>query len=300
MRILITGGSGLIGGELVKGLVGDGHEVIVLSRRASVGGLSAGARAEEWDPETVGDWGALLPGSAVVHLAGESIADGWWTEEKKRRIRHSRVRSTEVLVEAAQRFGKPAVFLQGSAVGFYGGDRGEEELDEASAPGSDFLAEVCQAWEGASQPLEADGVRRPLLRTGVVLASDGGALPQMALPFRLFAGGPVGTGRQWMPWIHLRDEVRAIRFLLEHPTASGPFVLAAPEPVRNEDLARALGRVLRRPSFVPAPAFALRLSLAEKAILALGGQRARPQALLDLGFEFLFPSLEAALRDLLG
>jgi uncharacterized protein (TIGR01777 family) len=184
-------------------------------------------------------------------------------------------------------------------VGYYG-PRGEEDVAEDHPPGADFLARTCVEWEAAGAPVEALGVRRPLLRTGVVLARDGGALPKMLLPFRLFAGGPVGSGRQWMPWIHLADEVGAIRFLLDHPTATGPFNLASPNPVTNREFSRALGRVLRRPSFLPAPAFALRLALGEMADVVLTGQRAVPRRLEGLGFLFRFPTAEAALKDLLG
>nr|HRC87032.1 TIGR01777 family oxidoreductase [Thermoanaerobaculia bacterium] len=193
----------------------------------------------------------------------------------------------------------PAVVVQGSAVGFYG-DRGEEVLTEASSPGTGFLPEVCQQWEAATAELEARGVRRPRVRTGVVLSPRGGALPQIALPFRLFAGGPAGNGRQYLPWIHWQDEVAALRFLIDHPTATGPFNLTAPEPASSRDFARTLGQVLGRPSFVPAPAFALRLALGEKAALVLEGQRVMPQQLLELGFRFRFPELRAALEDLLG
>jgi hypothetical protein len=285
MRVVITGGSGLIGRHLARSLAGDGREVVVLSRRPeAVAGLPAGARAEGWDGRTAAGWGHLVEGAAVVHLAGEGIATGRWTEARKRRIRESRVESSRAVVEA---------------VGYYG-PRGEEDVAEDHPPGADFLARTCVEWEAAGAPVEALGVRRPLLRTGVVLARDGGALPKMLLPFRLFAGGPVGSGRQWMPWIHLADEVGAIRFLLDHPTATGPFNLASPNPVTNREFSRALGRVLRRPSFLPAPAFALRLALGEMADVVLTGQRAVPRRLEGLGYLFRFPTAEAALKDLLG
>jgi len=300
MRVVITGGSGLIGSHLTRSLAGDGHEVVVLSRRPEeVGGLPSGARAQGWDGRTAAGWGHLVAGAAVVHLAGESIAAGRWTEAKKRRIRTSRVDSSRALVEAVEEAPeKPRVLLQASAVGYYG-PRGDEDVAEDEPPGSDFLGRTCVEWEEASAAVEALGVRRPVLRTGLVLARDGGALAKMLLPFRLFAGGPVGSGRQAMPWIHLADEVGAIRFLLDHPTATGPFNLASPNPVTNREFARAVGRVLKRPSFLPAPAFALRLALGEMADILLAGQRAVPLRLAGLGFLFRFPTLEPALRDLL-
>ncbi|MFQ5349330.1 MAG: TIGR01777 family oxidoreductase [Thermoanaerobaculia bacterium] len=236
----------------------------------------------------------------MVHLAGEGIADGRWSAERKRRIRDSRVESSAAVAAAiAAAEPRPAVLLQASAVGFYG-PRGDEELTEESSPGEDFLAEVCGRWEQASAAVEELGVRRAVLRTGVVLAREGGARPKILLPFRLFAGGPVGNGRQYMPWIHLADEVGAIRFLLDTATAGGPFNLTAPEPLTNRQFGRVLGRVLRRPSFMPAPAFALKLALGEMSKILLEGQRALPRRLEEAGYRFRYPDLETALRDLLG
>lgn len=300
MRVVVTGGSGLIGGHLTRSLAADGHEVVVLSRSPEkVAGLPPGARAEGWDGRTARGWGHLAAGAALVHLAGEGIASGRWTEARKRRILSSRVDSSRAVVEAVASAGeRPLAFLQASAVGYYG-PHGDEELGEDGPAGSGFLAEVCRAWEAASAPVEELGVRRPVLRTGVVLAREGGALPKMALPFRLFAGGPVGSGRQWLPWIHVADEVGAIRFLLDHPTATGPFNLTAPNPETNRRFARALGRALGRPSLLPTPAFALRLAFGEMAEALLTGQRALPRRLEGLGYLFRFPTAEAALSDLL-
>jgi uncharacterized protein (TIGR01777 family) len=298
MRVIITGGSGLIGRALTASLAGDGHEVIVLSRSPEkVTGLPGGARAVRWDGESAEGWGELVEGAAVVHLAGEGIA---WTASKKRRIRDSRVVSSRAVTAAVTAATvKPRVVLQGSAVGYYG-PRGDEEVTESDGPGDDFLAEVSLEWEGATAEVEELGVRRALLRTGVVLAADGGALPKMALPFRFFVGGPVGSGDQWVPWIHIDDEVGAIRHLLEDDSARGAFNLTAPEPVTNRQLSRRLGEVLGRPSFLPAPAFALRLVLGEMADLLLTGQRAVPQHLEETGYRFEFPTLKPALEDLLG
>jgi uncharacterized protein (TIGR01777 family) len=301
MKVVVSGGSGLIGRALVDGLAADGHRAIVLSRDpGGVLSLPAGVTVAGWDAQSAEQLKPLVAGAdAVVHLAGEGIADGRWTDERKRRIRDSRVRSsTAVAAAIADAEPRPGVLLQASAVGFYG-SRGDEELSEESPPGDDYLAETCRQWESASAEVEALGVRRAVLRTGVVLATDGGALPKMLLPFRLFAGGPVGNGRQYMPWIHLVDEVGAIRFLLDSQSASGPFNLTAPEPLTNRQFSRILGRVLRRPSFMPVPALALKIALGEMSKLLLEGQRAFPHRLEEAGYRFRFPALEAALRDLL-
>jgi uncharacterized protein (TIGR01777 family) len=302
MRVLITGGSGLIGSALARELGQAGQDVVVLSRDPSrVKNLPPNVRAARWDGVSAEGWADLAegPDTAIVHLAGEGIADGRWSAERKRRIVDSRLRSSAAVASAIRQTKiKPRVLLQGSAVGYYG-PCGDEVVGEEHAPGSDFLARVCVDWEKSTAEVEALGVRRALLRTGIVLAKEGGALPKMVLPFRLFAGGPLGTGRQWMPWIHLADQVGASHFLLDNDQARGPFNLSAPEPVRNRDLGRALGEVLHRPSFLPAPGFALHLVLGEMAGMVLEGQRAVPQALQKLGYAFRFPDLRQALHDLL-
>ncbi len=301
MRVVIAGGSGLIGKALTAELVAAGHEAILLSRTPHrLAGLPAGTRAVGWDGTTVQGWGDLVAGSAIVNLAGESIASGRWNDRRKRRLRDSRLNPTRAVVAAvAQAEPAPTVLVQGSAVGFYGpGD--DRQLSEESPPGGDFLAELCVHWEEASAAVEEVGVRRAVIRTGVVLSAEGGALPRILLPFRLFAGGAAGHGRQWFPWIHLADEVAAIRFLIEHGEAAGIFNLTAPNPLTNREFAKVAGKVLRRPSFIPAPAFALRLMLGEMADLVLEGQRAVPQRLQKLGFPFRFLTAEAALRDLLA
>jgi uncharacterized protein len=302
MRIVITGGSGLIGSAVAREMGSAGHEVVVLTRDPSrVGPLPPGTRAVQWDGKTPGDWAKLLDETTViVHLAGDGIAAGRWTEEKKRRIRDSRLASGRAVLEAIrQAKSRPRALLQGSAVGYYGAC-GDEEVTESHPPGDDFLARICVEWEASTAEAAALGVRRPVLRTGIVLSGEGGALPRMALPFRLLAGGPLGDGRQWFPWIHEADEVGAIRFLIEREDAGGPFNLTAPEPLTNRDFSRALGRVLSRPSFAPAPGFALRLLLGEMADALLHGQRAVPRKLLDLGYVFRHPEAFGALRNLLS
>lgn len=305
MRVVITGGTGLIGGAVARDLAGQGTEVVVLTRDPSrVEGLPAGVRAATWDGKTGAGWSQLLgPDTAILHLAGESIAEGRWNADKKARIRDSRIRSGEAVLaavrEAAGRGAAPRALLQSSAVGYYG-DARDELVAESHPPGAGFLPDVCVAWEASTAGVEQLGVRRALLRTGIVLDPSGGALPKMALPFRVAAGGPLGNGRQWVPWIHRDDDVGAIRFLLERDDARGPFNLTAPNPARNRDFMKALGRVLGRPSLLPAPDFALRLALGEMADMLLQGQRAVPRRLQELGYAFRFPDLEPALRDLLG
>jgi uncharacterized protein len=301
MRVIITGGTGLIGRPLAASLASDGHEVIVLSRDpARVQGLPAGVRAVRWDGRSAGGWGELAEGAgAIVNLAGENIGDARWTPGRKQSIRESRTNAGQAVVEAvlaATR--KPDVVIQSSAVGYYG-PRGSEELGEETPPGGDFLAQLAIDWENSTAAVEAAGVRRAVIRTGVVLAREGGAFPRMLLPFRLFVGGPYGNGRQWLPWIHLADEVAAIRFLIGKDGAHGPFNLSAPSPLTNRQFATVLGRVMGRPSLLPVPAFVFRLLFGEMATVILDGQRAVPDRLLQLGFMFQYPTAAAALRNLL-
>ena len=301
MRIIITGGTGLIGRALADNLVADGHEVIVLSRNPQpVAGLPAGVRVERWDGRTAEGWGTLEDGAdAIVNLAGESIAAGRWTAERKRRLLESRLQAGAAVVQAVEAAThKPRVVIQSSGIGYYG-FHGDEKLTEEAPAGKDFLGQLAVVWEASTAPVEKLGVRRAIIRTSAVLSLEGGALPRWLLPFRLFIGGPIGGGRQWVPWIHIADEAAASRFLIEHETASGPFNLAAPNPLTNAEFGRVIGRVLGRPAFMPAPAFVLRLALGELATVVLEGQRAVSRRLTDLGFAFRFPDAESALRDLL-
>jgi len=305
MRVVITGGTGLIGRALAEDLVSDGHEVIVLSRDpARARGLPQGTLVLPWDGRTVGGWAEALAGAdAAVNLAGENIGSGRWTAERKRRIRGSRVGAGLAIVQAIRSASdRPRVLVQASATGYYGprSKVPDEVVDEDTPPGSDFLAEVCLEWEASTRAAEDLGVRRAVLRTGVVLARGGGALPRMVLPFRFFAGGPLGSGRQWLPWIHLSDEVAAIRFLIDNESASGAFNLTAPEPVTSTEFARTLGRVLGRSAAFRVPAAVLRLAFGEMATVLLDGQRAVPSRLGELGFRFRYPELDSALRDVLG
>ncbi len=302
MRVIITGGTGLIGRHLSESLVRDQHEVIVLSRNPSnASKLPAGVRVERWDGQTAEGWGKLADGAdAIVNLAGENIGEGLWTTERKRRIVESRLNAGRAVVQAVEAASsKPEVVVQASGVGYYG-NRGDEELTEGSAPGEGFLARLAVEWEASTAAVEPLGVRRAIIRTGGVLAREGGALPKMILPFRLFIGGPLGSGKQWLPWIHIADEVGAIRFLLENASATGPFNLVAPQPLTNANFGRELARVIRRPYYMPAPAFAIRLLLGEMASVVLEGQRALPAKLLQAGYRFHFSDAASALRDLLS
>jgi uncharacterized protein (TIGR01777 family) len=301
MRTIITGGTGLIGRALSASLVADGHEVIVLSRNPQrATGLPDGVQVQGWDARTDEGWGQLVNGAqAIVNLAGASIAGGRWTAKRKRLIRESRLNAGQAVLQTIRTAAdKPQVLIQSSGIGYYG-PRGAEEITEEAPAGDDFLGRFAAEWESVTAPVEELGVRRAVIRTSAVLSTRGGALPLWLLQFKLFVGGPLGNGRQWLPWIHIADEVRAIRFLMEHPQACGPFNLSAPQPLTNKDFGRALGQVLRRPAVMPAPAFALRLVLGEMADVLLMGQRAIPRRLLDLGFSFQFPEVKAALQDLL-
>jgi hypothetical protein len=299
-RIVITGGTGLIGGRLAGEMAAAGHDVVVLTRSPERAGLPPGVRAAGWDAETAEGWGPLADGAlGIVHLAGEPIA-GRWTAARKRRIRDSRVRSSRAVlaaIEAAR--DKPSWLIQASGISYYG-DRGAEPVTEQTGPGEGFLVDVAIEWEAATAPAEALGVRRAVLRTAPVLAVEDGLLPRMLPPFKLCLGGPLGSGDQYMPWIHLADQVAAIRFLAGNEAARGPFNLVAPEPVTNEEFTRTLGRVLGRPTVFRVPRFALRVVLGEMADTVLESQRAVPEKLEALGFRFRFPRLEPALRDLLS
>jgi uncharacterized protein len=304
MNILLAGGRGFLGQALSGRLVADGHRVLTLTRGGTPGGAPWREPRGEigWTPDgSVGTWAEAVSGAdAVVNLAGESIAGGRWTAHRKQTIRESRVRATRSLVLAiAQAKRPPAVLVSASAQGYYG-DRGDDELAEESPPGSGFLADVCWEWEAEAEKAEAK-TRVVLLRTGIVLAADGGALPRMVLPFKLFAGGPLGTGRQFMSWIHLDDWVGIAVHALIDARVSGARNLGSPRPIRNREFAAALGRVLGRPAVLPAPGFALRVAVGEMARpLLLASTRMVPAGVLSDGYQFRHPEAEAALRGLLA
>ncbi len=298
MLALVTGGTGFIGRALVARL----EAPRVLSRDAARAraSLGAGVEAFAWDPEAGPPPAAALDGvEAVFHLAGDSVGEGRWTAAKKARIRDSREKGTRNLVAALAALPKrPRVLVSASAVGWYG-DRGEEVLDEAAPAATDFLGEVCAAWEAEARKAEALGVRVVRLRLGVVLGEGGGALGRMLLPFRLGVGGRLGSGRQWMPWVHRDDVVGLALHAAATASLSGAVNAVSPNPVTNAEFTRTLGRVLRRPAFLPAPAFALRLALGEFAEVLLASTRAVPRTAEQSGYRFRHPDLEQALRSIL-
>jgi len=299
-RVIITGGTGLIGRALSASLSMDNHQVIVLSRHPEDSPtLPKGVQLTGWDARTAGGWGNLADGAgAVVNLAGAPL-NRWWTPRYKRTIRESRVNAGRAVVEAVeQAASKPGVVIQASGIGRYG-PRGDETVTKETGPGSGFLGQTALAWEASTAPVEDLGVRRAIIRSGVALSTDGGALPLMMLPFRFFLGGPLGSGDQWFPWIHIEDEVRAIRFLIQNPAAKGPFNMTAPNLVTNAEFSRRLADAMDRPAFFRVPAFAIRLTLGEMSTVVLHGQRALPEKLLSLGFNFCFPELREALNSLI-
>jgi uncharacterized protein len=301
IRVVIAGGSGLIGRKLIEALLSAQHETIVLSRSPERAGMIfPSAAVQFWDGKTSDGITHILEGTdAVINLSGESIAARRWTRVQKERILSSRIQSTQALLGAIkQTKRKPSVLLNASAVGYYGNvpDGG---VTESSSKGEGYLADVCDRWEAEALKAQELGVRTVLLRTGIVLDKKAGTLQKLLLPFRFFIGGPLGSGAQWFPWIHLQDEVRAILFALENEQLSGPLNLAAPGSVRVSEFCGALGKIIRRPSWIHAPASMLKLALGEMAEpLVLHGQRVMPEKLVDAGFKFDYPVLEDALRDL--
>ncbi len=298
MNVAVSGASGLIGAALIASLEADGHRAIPLVRRAP----RPGEDALRWDPAS----GAIMPagpsvGDAIVHLAGESLMGLRWTAEKKRRIRESRTIATRLLVQTLTRLAKPpAVLVCASGVGYYG-SRGDEVLSEESRPGTGFLADLAREWEAATATAIAQGIRVVNLRLGVALSANGGALAKMLTPFRLGLGGVIGDGAQWMSWIALDDVIGAIRHALTTDALRGPLNVVAPAPVTNAEFTRTLGRALGRPTLVPLPAFAARLALGEMADeMLLTSQRAVPARLQASGYRFRYPTLEDALRAVLG
>jgi uncharacterized protein (TIGR01777 family) len=301
MRIVIAGGTGFLGRPLAAALATDGHDLVVLTRASTNPApvpRAAGPRTVPWDPTgDPGPWAAEIDGAgAVVNLAGEPIAGKRWTATQKQRILDSRVHATHNLAAAIRAAATPPpVFISGSAVGYYG-PLGDETATEDRPAGSDFLAQVCERWEQEAMRAGGPRTRVACVRTGIVLDKDGGALPQMLPPFRVGAGGPVGSGRQFWPWIHRDDWIALVRWAIATPAATGPINATAPHPVTSREFARALGRALHRPAFMPAPGFALRLMLGEMAgALLLSGQNAVPAKAERAGFAFRYARVDEAL-----
>lgn len=299
MKIFMTGGSGFVGTFLSRELARQGHEITILTRKETPPSPEAGISYLTGDPTQDGPWMAAVPEHDwIINLAGGSVF-GRWNPELKKTIYDSRILTTRNLVKALTAGDRRQLFCSTSAVGYYG-FREDEVLTEESTPGSDFLAQLSQDWEAEALKAQDLGVRVVITRFGLVLGQGGGVLGQMVPLFKKFLGGPVGSGKQWFSWIHQVDHARAFLFLKDHPEISGSVNLTSPYPVRNWVLAQALGRALHRPSFMPAPAFMVRLVLGEFAQVVLEGQKVMPQKLLDAGFDFLFPNIDLALSDLLG
>jgi len=309
MRVVIAGGGGFLGSPLAWAWAEEGHDVRVLTR-----GLVPGQAQHEpgtgkpgitrvgWDPDgRAGQLAREFEGAtAVINLAGTSIAGARWTAARKQALRDSRVLATQSLVAALDGAASaPPAFISASGVGYYG-ERGSEVLTEASAAGDDFLAHLCVEWEAEARRAERAGVRVVLLRTGLVLEKGGGALPQMMRPFRFFAGGPLAGGRQYMSWVHRHDWSEMVRWLVETPEVAGPVNVTAPHPVTNREFSRALGRALHRPSLAPAPRFALKIALGEMATAVLASQRAIPKRAQSAGYHFRYPEIDIAFRGIFG
>jgi uncharacterized protein len=310
MRIVIAGGTGFIGSPLAEVYAEEGHDVRVLTRslpdgdaRHDPGTGKPGITRVGWRPSgAAGAWAPIVDDAdAVINLAGESIGEGRWTPQRKAALRDSRIFATRSLVEAIRAAAiPPRVFISSSAVGYYGTSGSEPKTEESKA-GDDFLSHVAQDWEAEARKAEGTGTRVVLLRTGVVLEKSGGALPRMITPFRFFAGGPIGSGRQYVSWIHRLDVLEMIRWIVETPAVIGPVNATAPHPVTSRELARALGSALRRPSLFPAPSFALKAMFGEMAdALLLGGQRVIPAQAQAHAYHFRYPEIDIAMRGIFG
>lgn len=299
MKIAITGASGFIGSLLADHLWNQRHHLLLLSRNPPRETDVTKQEWVAWNPSTKGGWEQALDGvDGIFNLAGEPIAAKRWTDAQKETIKSSRVQSTRALVNAiAIAKDKPKFLINASAVGYYGA-RGDETITEDTGPGNDYLSRVCVAWEEEARKAEAYGVRVVLVRTGIVLDKGKGALAKMVPPFKFFAGGPLGSGNQWMPWIHIEDEIGLLLFLMGNRSARGPFNATAPNPVTMAEFGKTLGNVLNRPSWATVPAGVLTLLVGEMAEMLLNGQRAVPQAALKLGYEFKYPTLLPALQSL--
>ena len=299
MKLVITGATGLIGSALVDRLWNQFHSLVLLSRRPPT---EIGVAKKEWfawTPGASGEWEKTIDGAdGVINLAGEPIAGKRWSDAQKQKLRLSRIDSTRSLVSAiAKAQNKPKFLLNASAVGYYG-PHGDETITESTPPGSDFLARLCADWEAEAKKAEAHGIRVAIVRTGIVLARGQGALKKMVPPFKMYLGGPLGFGNQWMPWIHIEDEIGLLLFLMENENARGAFNATAPNPVTMEEFARALGQALNRPSWVSVPPSVLALMVGEMADVLLAGQRAVPEAALKLGYVFKNPTIVGALEAL--
>lgn len=301
MNILITGGTGFVGSALANDLKSSGHNVIVTTREQTDSGDKL-----TWNPPDLIPADKMSKIDAIVNLAGESIASGRWTKERKERILASRVNTTRALVQSIRNpseNGKdlkcPKVIISASAIGYYG-PHGDEDITEDAPPASDFLANVCKKWEAEALKARESGVRVVIVRLGVVLGPDNGALSRISLPFKFFLGGPIGSGNQWFSWVHRDDVIGIIKFALDNNAISGPVNLTAPEPVTNKEFSNALGRALCRPSLLPVPGIVLKMALGELGEISLTGQKVIPEKALKAGYKFKYPTIDEALKSIYG
>lgn len=300
MNIIMAGGSGFIGSKLASRLVQGGHQVWILSRNPEDQRLPAGVTGVRWDAATSNGWGHLVEqADAIVNLTGENLAGGLWTQALKNRLLTSRVNAGLAIVEAVRNASRrPRVMLQSSGIGYYG-NGGDQLLSENSPPGQDFMAQLCVQWEASTRQLEELGVRRVVMRTSIVLEKGSIILKLFLLPFRMYIGGKIGSGRQWVSWIHLDDYIGAFLHLLQNEAARGAYNMVAPQVPQNIDFEKTIGKVLRRPYWFPTPAFALRAVLGDMSNMVLEGQRASADKLIKSGYSFKYPTLESALTAIL-
>jgi len=299
MKILLTGGTGTIGRAFIMEAIQRQHQILVLSRNPEKFTSNQDIEYIRWDGRTTNGWQSYMEKTdAVINLAGANIGDRLWTPKRKCVIRESRLKAGEAVSQAfTAAKNRPRVLLQASAVGYYG-ETGDREVNESSPAASDYLGDLCVEWENSTRNVEDLGVRRIVLRTGLVLTKTSGALGKLQIQYQLFAGGPLGSGKHWWPWIHLKDQALAMLYLLENDQASGVYNLSAPTPARMADVGKALAKVLRRPFWLPIPAFALKIVLGDMSKILLEGQRAIPKRLLELGYSYQYPDLEGALREI--
>jgi uncharacterized protein (TIGR01777 family) len=301
MKIILAGGSGLIGRELAAALLAEDHQVWVLSRNPQAASVATGAQLAAWDARTPAGWERLVEeADAIFNLAGENLGAHLWTPAHKEKVLSSRAYAGQAVMQAltaAKR--RPGVLVQASAIGYYGASD-DHILDEYSPAGKDWQARVCLDWEASTQEAERMGIRRVVVRTGLVLTKNGGVLPKLLLPFRLLVGGPLGSGEQFYSWITIQDEIRALLFLLKNENAAGVFNLTAPNPLTQAEFGRVEAQVLRQPYWFPTPAFAMRLALGEMSTLVVDGQRVMPKRLGEMGFSFSYEQLKPALQAILA
>jgi uncharacterized protein (TIGR01777 family) len=302
MRVIVAGGSGFIGSELIRKLLVSKHQVVLLSRKP-VGvrsGYNELLQIVQWDGKTVGSWAKFIDGAdAIINLSGENVAAKRWSESQKARLIDSRINPTRAILQSINQVTKkPRVLVNASAVGYYG-NFGDGDVTESHIKGEGFLSDLCEQWEREALHAEKYGLRIVLLRIGIVLEPSGGALKKMLLPFKLFIGGPLGSGKQWFPWIHREDVINIILFAIENQSLSGPVNVVSPSPVKMKEFTCSLGKVIGKPSRIPVPSLVLKMVLGEMSEMLLGGRRIMPKKLLDRGFVFQYPNLDKALSMLM-